>query len=1001
MNKTAGKNTEINEYRVEDLIDIPLFQKLLDDLDKIFPFPSSIVDIEGNVLTATAWQKICTNFHRKHPLSLKECNKSDDYISIHLAEADPAITYKCPHGLIDSAIPLMVEGKHIATFFTGQFLFEAPDPEFFRKQAEKYGYDEKSYLKAVDEVPVWSEEKHKYYLNIIKSLTDILIKNAYDNLNESRNISLIKSNEKKYRTLFESMRQGVFYQSSEGKLLDINNAGLQIFGISKSEFLNTNSYDPSWKATNQDGTLLKAEDHPSMIVLKTGKPVTDKIASIYNPKEKRIRWLVINALPEFNDKDNSLSGVVTTMHDITDLINTEKRLQIAGKAAGFGAFHFNFKTGEYEYSDEVIKLMGLTPPEKIETDPAFIPVMVHPEDKELFREANEKARDPKGSGMIDFDFRIYTKDKEIRWLIAKGLCKFSDEKLIDSTGIMQDITRIKLAEQALLKCSFRLKAIVENNGASIWSVNDKYELLFSNTTFRKIMSGSTGIELKNGDSVLLSKLPENEKNEWKDYYNRGLKGESFKFERKRKYSNEPAWYEYHIGPIKGEEGKIIGATAIAIDITARKIAENNLLQSEEKYRSLAENSPDIIMRFDKNFRHLYANRSVMVSRLYQNTDFLGKSLKDIGFNQDAVRLAEGYISKVFETGKIIEDEIRFQDNDQIFYYNTRFIPEVSPEGSIDSVQVIGRNITRMKKNEESIRESEKKYRILYENAGLGILYISPDYRINSINLRAAGYFNVTPEDFEGAYLDQIMEKKEANILIKNIKRASRSETSVEYETNFSSPKGSRYLSLTFCRMLNSDNEFTGTQIIFKDISKSKKAEKALAASELKYHAIADNTFDWEFWETDKHKYIYHSPSCQRISGHPPEDFFRDPSLIEKIIHPDDRQKYNEHHKNETNNYNKHEPIEFRIINSMGEIVWIEHECAPAFSKKSEFLGIRGSNRDCSARKKAENLLLKKINELERFNNLTIDRELRMIDLKKEVNQLLAELGKKEKYRIAK
>jgi len=86
---------------------------------------------------------------------------------------------------------------------------------------------------------------------------------------------------------------------------------------------------------------------------------------------------------------------------------------------------------------------------------------------------------------------------------------------------------------------------------------------------------------------------------------------------------------------------------------------------------------------------------------------------------------------------------------------------------------------------------------------------------------------------------------------------------------------------------------------------------------------------------------------------------------------------------------------------MGEIVWIEHECAPVFSKKGEFLGIRGSNRDCSARKKAESLLLKKINELERFNNLTIDRELRMIDLKKEVNKLLAELGKKEKYRIAK
>jgi hypothetical protein len=56
-------------YRLEELLDIPMLQELFDGLNDAYPFPSAIVDIEGNILTATAWQEVCTRYHRLDEVS--------------------------------------------------------------------------------------------------------------------------------------------------------------------------------------------------------------------------------------------------------------------------------------------------------------------------------------------------------------------------------------------------------------------------------------------------------------------------------------------------------------------------------------------------------------------------------------------------------------------------------------------------------------------------------------------------------------------------------------------------------------------------------------------------------------------------------------------------------------------------------------------------------------------------------------------------------------------
>jgi PAS domain S-box-containing protein len=139
----------------------------------------------------------------------------------------------------------------------------------------------------------------------------------------------LRENEEKYRTLFENMAQGVFYQRADGKLIDCNQAALQMFGRTRKQFLNKTSMDPSWKVIREDGSDFPGEQHPSMVALQTGKPVNAVIAGIFNPRKEDYVWVNINAIPQFKDGDDTPYQVFVTLHDITE----KRRHQEALKAS--------------------------------------------------------------------------------------------------------------------------------------------------------------------------------------------------------------------------------------------------------------------------------------------------------------------------------------------------------------------------------------------------------------------------------------------------------------------------------------------------------------------------------------------------------------------------------------------------------------------------------------------------------------------------------------------
>ena len=163
-------------------------------------------------------------------------------------------------------------------------------------------------------------------------------------------------------------------------------------------------------------------------------------------------------------------------------------------------------------------------------------------------------------------------------------------------------------------------------------------------------------------------------------------------------------------------------------------------------------------------------------------------------------------------------------------------------------------------------------------------------------------------------------------------------------------------------------------VLFRDINQSKEALKKaheslerqieertadlvktceqLRESETKYRIVAENNYDWEWWIDPDGRFIYVSPSCKEITLHSREEFASDQDLLLRLVHPEDQDSFSRHlidieEKSLTGE------LEFRILRADGSTRWIAHACKPVFDEEGRFLGRRGSNRDITARKKAD------------------------------------------------
>lgn len=166
------------ENSITELLNLEKLQQLTEEFHAVTGLSTSVVDTEGTILAGSGWQEICSRFHRVHERTANKCLKSAAAMKKRFAEANNGcVLNKCPNGLYDAAAPVIVDGQHVASLFTGQFLMFRPDIsdiENFSTRARQAGFNETDYLNALEKVPTLSPARLDDILLFLKNIAGML-----------------------------------------------------------------------------------------------------------------------------------------------------------------------------------------------------------------------------------------------------------------------------------------------------------------------------------------------------------------------------------------------------------------------------------------------------------------------------------------------------------------------------------------------------------------------------------------------------------------------------------------------------------------------------------------------------------------------------------------------------------------------------------------------------------------------------------------------------------
>ncbi|MCL5957740.1 MAG: PAS domain S-box protein [Chloroflexi bacterium] len=256
--------------------------------------------------------------------------------------------------------------------------------------------------------------------------------------------------------------------------------------------------------------------------------------------------------------------------------------------------------------------------------------------------------------------------------------------------------------------------------------------------------------------------------------------------------------------------------------------------------------------------------------------------------------------------------------------------------------------------ERALRESEERFHKVFEEGPLGMAIVGLDYRFIEANAMLCQIVGYTERELTGLTFADITHPGDVDRDVQFAQRLFRGEIPY-YQTEKRYIKKNReivWASLIASIIRGADGKPTYFLAMVQDITERKKVEEALRESEARYRVVADNTYDWEFWLDPQGSFLYCSPSCERITGYPAREFERNPELLYHIVHPDDLPRFAAHRRGAQLGLVTSE-FEFRIIRPDGAERWIGHCCQPVYDTRGRFLGSRGSNRDVSERKRAE------------------------------------------------
>jgi PAS domain S-box-containing protein/putative nucleotidyltransferase with HDIG domain len=669
----------------------------------------------------------------------------------------------------------------------------------------------------------------------------------------------LRESEEKFRTISASALDAIIMVDSQGEVSYWNDAAEKIFGYTKEEALGKPVKiilpERFFKAFNKGFRRFR----------KTGKgPKVERTLEWTARRKDGSEFPVELSLASVNIKGKW--NAIGIIRDITRRKKTEEALRAS--EARFKELWNNAPAAYHTLNPEGIitsvnqteaKLLGYSPQEMVgESIFEFILPEQRNEARTRFKQKISGKHVPRAEG------RIYVKKdgSKVYVVIDDVLEQDSNGRLIGVRTTMVDITEVKQAEKLLRQSEEKYRLLAENamDGIYIISpagfeyVNPAFEKIFRYKEKEVCNRKFNFFDLIHPDDRALVARREASRQ----------KGEtlspqySFRILTKDK---KIKYVEVNTVPLYGEKLRVLG---ILRDITRRKIDEEALRESEEKYRSLVEQSRyGIAIIQDGIFK--YVNRRLAeiggfsVKELigFPSKKFISAANHSKANNYHRRRIAGEDVRPVYEL------EVRKKDGEKIYIeFNARTITYNGRPADLVVVQ----DISDRKKAEEDVRESKERYKDLVEKAGVAILVDDKEGKVRYCNKNYADLFGYSIEEMKKQMISTLVHADEVERVTQYHRgRIEGKDIPSRYECRAVRKDRSIIHIEINAAALRENGNIIGTRCYIWDVTERKKAEEAILASEEKFRTLFNSASDAIFIHDLRGRFLeVNKVACERL-----------------------------------------------------------------------------------------------------------------------------------------
>lgn len=398
--------------------------------------------------------------------------------------------------------------------------------------------------------------------------------------------------------------------------------------------------------------------------------------------------------------------------------------------------------------------------------------------------------------------------------------------------------------------------------------------------------------------------------------------------RNRNYTKDGSviYCEWYNSALTDAEGKVVSLLSFARDVTEQHRTQEELHRREQAFSAIAENSPDIIARFDRELRHLYVNQAVESATGKTPAQFIGKTTQEMGLPPQFCNQLNAASHQVFRTEKQETIEFGHPTPSGTIYYQCRIIPEFAEDNSVKTVLAIARDITELKQVEAKLRESEAKFRRIVDSNMIGIIFWDINGKITDTNDAFLNMVKYTRDDMISGELNWAKITPPEYRLQDEEKLAELSATGKvnPCEKEYIRGDGERVSVLLGAAFLEGSQEF-GVSFVL-DLTKRKQAESELQKHQELLESIVKTIPNFLYiYDVETQQVIYANAAVTAMLGYTSEELQNlGQEVLATLIYPEDMPNLIAGMQRLANSTNPHQTddIDYRIKHKNGEWRWV-------------------------------------------------------------------------------